>query len=329
MALPATDRLIKANREGTTILHVRHATAALVAAVFPRVEIVASARGESPLRTIGRFRRLGAQADIGLTMRNAGRAKILLRLFSRWSAGTASQGGRSLLSWAYKSDFSRHQLHDADAVLTRLGLDGADEQWRVPLPESLIFLGRRVLQDAGIGPNTFPVGLAPGVASGGSAKRWPEEHFGRLAALLKKGGFEPVVVIGPGEAEIARAVVRASGIDLPVVAEDLDAAGLGAVLSSLSALVGNDSGPVHLASALGVTTVALFGPTDDRRTAPMGPEGIVMRQTLECAPCGQSKCPLAHNVCLTELNPSDVYSVAVDHWREGRANPDAVRLAGA
>lgn len=327
MALPATDRVIRANRGGTTILHVRHSTAALVAAIFPRVEVISSVRGESPLRTIGRLRRLGGRADIGLTMRNAGRAKILLRLFSRWSAGTASQGGRSLLSWAYDPDFSRHQLHDADALLTRLGLDGADERWRAPLPESLIVLGRRVLQDAGIDFNAYPVGLAPGVAQGGSAKRWPEENFGRLAALLKKGGFEPIVVVGPGEVEIARSVVMASGFNLPVVAEDLDAEGLAAVLSSLSALVGNDSGPAHLASALGVKTVALFGPTDDRRTAPMRPEGLVMRHSLECVPCGQLKCPLAHKACLAELDPSDVYSAVVRRFEAVR--PDAVRLAGA
>jgi len=327
MALPVTDRVVRANRGGTTILHVRHSTAGLVTAIFPKVEVIASTCGESPLWTIGRLRRLGARADIGLTMRNAGRAKILLRLSSRWSAGTASQGGRSLLSWAYKPDFSRHQLHDADALLTHLGLEGVDEQWRAPLPESLIVQGRRVLQDAGIDCNAYPVGLAPGVAQGGSAKRWPEEKFGRLAALLKNGGFDPVVIIGPGEVKIARSVAMASGIDLPVVAEDLDAEGLAAVLSNLSALVGNDSGPAHLASALGVKTVALFGPTDDRRTAPMRPEGLVMRHSLECAPCGQLKCPLAYNACLAELDPSDVYLAVVKQFEELR--PDAVRLAGA
>ncbi len=314
MALPATDRLIKANRGGTTILHVRNSTAHLVSAIFPEAEVIASARGENPLRTVGRFRRLGARADIGVTMRNASRAKILLRLCSRWSAGTASQGGRWLLSWAYEPEFGGHQLHDADTLLTRLGLDGADERWRAPMPESLVKLGQRVLQDAGIDSKAFPVGLAPGVAWGGSAKRWPEENFGRLAALLKAGGFEPVVVIGPGEAEIARSMNKASGMDLPVVAEDLDAAGLGAVLTSLLALVGNDSGPAHLASALGVRTVALFGPTDDRRTAPMAPEGTVLRRPLECAPCGQLKCPLVHQACLRELDPSDVYDAVADQF---------------
>lgn len=311
MAMPATDRLIQANQGGTTILHVRHASARLVSAIFPEAEVIHSARGENPLRTVRRFRQLGPRADIGLTMRNAGRAKVILRMVSRWSTGTASQGGRSLLNWAYKPDFERHQIHDADPALTRLGLEGADQAWRAPMPGSLAGLGRGFLREAGVGPDTRPVGLAPGVASGGSAKQWPEEHFGRLASLLKAGGFEPVVVIGPGEAAIAQSVVEASGLNLPVLAEDLDAAGLAAVLSGLSVLVGNDSGPAHLASALGVATVALFGPTDEGRTAPMAPDGVVLRCQMECAPCDRTTCPLVHQACLRDLDPMNVFEAVV------------------
>lgn len=324
MALPATDRLIKANREGFTILHVRTSAAHLVSEIFPETHVVASERGENPLRTIRRFRKLGVRADIGVTMRNASRAKLLLRFASRWSAGTASQGGRSLLSWAYRPEFRCHQLHDADALLTRLGLDEADEGWRAPLSGSLVEWGRRELETAGVDPSASLVGLALGVACGGSAKRWPEEKFGRLAVLLKDRGLEPVVVIGPGEAKIAEAVIQHAGIDLPVVAENLDVAGLGAVLSGLSVLVGNDSGPAHLASALGIRTVALFGPTNDRRTAPMSPEGIVVRQPLECAPCGDVKCSETHQACLRDLDPQMVCDAVVE-----RLTPDVVRLAGA
>ena len=311
MALPATDRLFRANHGGKTTLHVRHPTADLVSAIFPGVEVICSAHRENPFRTVLRILRSGRRADIGLTMRNACGAKVVLRLVSRWSAGTASQGGPSLLSWTYEPEFGRHQIHDADPALSRLGLKDADGTWRATLPEPLIALGRRILQEAGVGPNSRPVGLAPGVAMGGSAKQWPGGHFGRLASLLKDGGFEPVVVIGPGETDVAQRVTEASGLDLPVVAERLDAAGLAAVLSGLSALVGNDSGPVHLASALGVAAIALFGPTDERRTAPMKPEGFVLGRRMECAPCDQSSCPLVHQSCLRDLEPVAVFEAVV------------------
>jgi len=216
-----------------------------------------------------------------------------------------------LLNWSYEPDSGRHQIHDADAALACLGLDGANQEWRAELPEALVSLGQQVLRESGAGPDIRPVGLAPGVASGGSAKQWPEEHFGRLASLLMTGGFQPVVVIGPGEATIAHSVIEASGLDLPVIAEDLDAAGLAAVLSGLSVLVGNDSGPAHLASALGVATVALFGPTDEGRTAPMTPDGVVLRHQLECAPCGRTICPLVHQACLRDLDPTAVFDAVV------------------
>jgi len=330
MALPATARLIDANRGGETILHVRHSTAALVAAIFPEVKVVASPRQESPLRTVRRLRSLGRRVDIGVTMRNAARAKVLLRLVSAWSVGTASQGGHVLLNWSYSPDYSHHQLHDADPALDRLDVEPPNEDWRATLPKTLADLGRQVLSQAGVTPPSLSVGLAPGVAWGGSAKRWPEENFGRLAVLLKEDGFKPVVVIGPGEAEIADAVKRASGLDLPVVAEDLDAAGLGAVLSSLSVLVGNDSGPAHLASALGVLTYALFGPTDDRRTAPMAPEGTVLRRPLDCAPCNKQTCPLFHQKCLRELDPSEVFAaIAAQVASTQQVMPDVALLSGA
>ncbi len=307
MALPATDRIVTANRGGTTLLHVRPSTARLAAELFPDATIVATPRREPPLRTIRRLRRLDGPIDVGLTLRNAARAKIILRLTSKWSAGTASQGGRHLLGWAWTPEYRRHQLHDADALLTHLGLDTVDPRWRADLPPESAVFGRRVLEGAGLDETRPAVGLAPGVAWGGSAKRWPEASFGRLGAVLKNRGFEPVVIIGPGEKDLADRVVTASGFDMPVVAGDLDAAGLAAVLGRLATLVGNDSGPAHLASALGVTTLALFGPTDERRTAPMHPEGTVIRRPMACAPCGRTRCPMDHKACMVDLDPAEVF----------------------
>ena len=307
MALPATDRIVTANRGGTTFLHVRPSTARLAAELFPDAMVVATPRREPPLRTIRRFRRLDGPIDVGLTLRNAARAKIVLRLTSKWSAGTVSQGGRHFLGWTWTPEHRRHQLHDADALLTHLGLETADPRWRAELPPESAVFGRRVLDGVGLDAARPVVGLAPGVAWGGSAKRWPENSFGRLGAVLKSRGFEPVVIIGPGEEDLADRVVKASGFEMPVVAGDLDAAGLAAVLGRLAALVGNDSGPAHLASALGVMTLALFGPTDEGRTAPMYPEGTVIRRPMACAPCGRTRCPMDHKACMVDLDPTEVF----------------------
>ena len=79
-----------------------------------------------------------------------------------------------------------------------------------------------------------------------------------------------LVVIGPGEESVGDAVRDAAGRALPVMGSGRDVAGLAAVLSGVRALVGNDSGPMQLASLLGTPVIALFGPTDRVRTGPRG-----------------------------------------------------------
>jgi heptosyltransferase-2 len=309
MALPATQRLVDANAHGSTTLHVRPATARLAAAIFPRARIVATPRRQMPLLTSRRLLRDAPRSDIGVTLRNASRAKIVLWLASRWRLGSSSQGGAALLSWSYPVGDDRHQVHDADPALHHVGLPGADPAWRIRLPRALRDAGLEVLHRAGVAQGRVRVGLAPGVACGGAAKRWPEERFGALAAFLERRGLAPVIVVGPGEGRLARSVSDAAGRDLPIVGEDLDAAGLAGVVSVLDALVGNDSGPVHTAAALDVPCVALFGPTDPRRTAPLGERSaVVVRGDLECAPCLRSRCPMGHRDCMRQLSVERVDS---------------------
>lgn len=307
MAFPATDRILRANHGGRTTLHVRPASATLVSMVFPQADVIVTGRRENPIHSFRRVRRSGGSAELGVTMRNAARAKLLLRFVSRYSIGTASQGGRSLLRWTHESSRDRHQVHDADEALRHLNLQPVDADWTVTPSASMRILGRRALARASVDPDAKTVGLAPGVAWGGSAKRWPERHFGRLAVLLKRRGFHPVLVIGPGEGPIARAVIDAAGFDIPVVAERLDAAGLAGILACLTALVGNDSGPAHLASIFRTPVVALFGPTDPRRTAPTSSSSVVLRRTdLSCLGCGAKTCPLPVRACMDELLPEEV-----------------------
>ncbi len=261
-----------------------------------------------PLVTAQKLLRKGKRADIGVTLRNASRAKIVLWLVSRWRLGTASQGGKVLLNRSHTVVGDQHQVHDADLLLASLGLPGADPAWRADLPKDLRTAGSDALDRARLDRSRPAIGLAPGIACGGSAKRWPEENFGRLAALLRAQGFAPVVVIGPGEGALAETVVAASGQDTPVVGEDLDAAGLAGVLCSLEALVGNDSGPAHAAAVLGVPALALFGPTDARRTAPLGSATAVAGLDLSCSPCMRSRCPLDHRDCMRRLSVEEVES---------------------
>ncbi|HEX6122342.1 MAG TPA: glycosyltransferase family 9 protein [Ktedonobacterales bacterium] len=121
--------------------------------------------------------------------------------------------------------------------------------------------------------------LALHAGSGGAAKRWPPAAFARLAALATTHGFRPLLLAGPQDAEVTRAVLAALPPDLPpppVVAEPAIGT-LAALLARCAAFVGNDAGVAHLAGLLGIPTLALFGPTDPTIWAPLGPRVGTLR----------------------------------------------------
>ena len=299
MTLPAVHRLVTANAGGETTLHSRPAGRRLFASLFPAAVVVASPPKCSPITTARRLCRGGGRFDLGVTLRHAPRAKICLRLTARRSLGSDGDGGRLLLTERYPVDRSRHQVFDADPILEGLGLPGVDSRWRPALPLALVEEGARLLRRAGVA-REGAIGVAPACARG-ETKRWPAASFGKLAGRIRARGLEVVVVVGPGEEEFGRQVAAAAGRPLPIVGSDVDVAGLAGMLARLSVLVCNDSGPMHLAAAVGIRMVALFGPTDPRRTGPLGDHHVILRRDLECAPCRARTCALGHAACLQEL----------------------------
>jgi heptosyltransferase-2 len=277
MTMPAIHRLLEGNDGGATVLHTRPNMVRFLSAVFPEAGVVASPQKASPLQSARRLRPDGRQFEIGVTLRNSARAKILIRLAARWRIGSRGEGARLLLTTPCSVDRSRHQIHDADSMLAVLGLEAVDPSWRPCLPAEVRREGAAVLQGVG-GDSTRAVGLAPTTARG-DGKRWPSRRFGELAGRLRERGYEPVVVIGPGEHRIAEELRESAGRGLPVVGSNADVADLAGVVSSLRLLVGNDSGPVQLAARLGTPVVAIFGSTDPARTAPVSSRNRVVSPT--------------------------------------------------
>jgi ADP-heptose:LPS heptosyltransferase len=130
----------------------------------------------------------------------------------------------------------------------------------------------------GLNPKGAPVVvLSPGTSLRQWSKRWPAEHFARLAALLAPSlGVVPLVAWGPGEEALARAVVSGSG-GRAVAAPPTSLRLLAAILRRSALFVGADTGPMHLAWGVGCPVLALFGPTDPRLNAPLGSAHVVLR----------------------------------------------------
>jgi len=128
--------------------------------------------------------------------------------------------------------------------------------------------------------------LSPG--GGWRAKCWPAERFGALCRKIQAEiGLRCVINYGPGEDALAEDVRRASGNADPLV-YDGELGPLMALLRGAQCIVGGDTGPLHLAIALGTRAVALFGPTDPARNGPYPPGQIVMRSSKAQTTYGRS-----------------------------------------
>jgi len=103
-----------------------------------------------------------------------------------------------------------------------------------------------------------------------------------------------------------------------------------AMLEAMEVFVANDSGPMHLAAASNVPTVAIFGSTDEHATGPLGPYVAVVKNDFDCSPCLERECKYGHYDCLTSVTVDDVLRAARDlvARRAGAARGKAVRGEG-
>ncbi|MXZ75938.1 MAG: glycosyltransferase family 9 protein [Gemmatimonadetes bacterium] len=148
------------------------------------------------------------------------------------------------------------------------------------------------------------IGLNPG--GGWAIKRWPPEFFGRLAdALIDEYGVHVLILWGPGEDGLVAQVTGAMR-NRPLVLPETTLAELGAYLERCGLLVSNDSAPMHMAAALNVPTVGIFGPTDPRAQGPWGDgHGVVRKESVDCLGCNRTRCPIG-NICMTTLEPGEL-----------------------
>jgi lipopolysaccharide heptosyltransferase II len=193
-----------------------------------------------------------------------------------------------------------HQLRDYDALLSSRGIEPDREAPRLPVTAESLEVADSALERAGAATDRPLALLAPGAAFGWT-KRWPAERYGTLADLLTARGFACAVVIGPGEASLGAAAAASARSPLPALGGCLDPLQLAALLSRARVVIANDSGPGHLAAAVGTPVVAFFGPTDPGRTAPSGSRSRILDRYVFCSPCFLKSCPYGHE-CMKEIS---------------------------
>lgn len=154
-------------------------------------------------------------------------------------------------------------------------------------------------------PNAPLIAMAPAAAYG-PAKEWPAEKFAAVVdAVAQKSGAECVLVGAPSERAKCEEVARLATAGAIVSAGETSIGELIALLSLSSAVLGNDSGCTHLAGALGIPLVAIFGSTNPARTGPAMTNSRVIWHHLECSPCLSRTCRFGHYNCLREIEPKE------------------------
>ncbi len=313
LSLPVLDGLRRTFPEAEIVVSAKPSVAGLFALVPGVASVIPDAgRGMAGLAATARRLR-EASCDLAVLLPNAFGAALLARLAGiPHRVGYARDGRASLLTAAVPLPAGAAGWHQVDYYRALLGALGWDEGERRPalaVPEEVSAAADDLLATvlpAGSGRPLLAV--APGAAYG-AAKRWGADRFAAVAGAIAAETGGPILVLGSAaerhEAEVVARAGRGSAANLagqttlPVFA---------ALLARARLLLSNDSGAMHVAAAVDVPAVGVFGPTEPRATGPLGRAAIVRHQ-VPCSPCRYRVCPIDHP-CMASITPERVVAAA-------------------
>jgi len=258
--------------------------------------------------------------DVALLLQNAfDGAWLAWRADIPERIGYARDGRSILLTKAVpvpkRGEIPAHEKYYYLELLRRAGwLDSVPNEAFIGLtvPAEKLRSGEEVLSKSGLRPGVLRIAIGAG-ASYGSAKCWPPSRFAELASRLQSQMDADVILFGTSaEAAVSNAIsaeMRRPPIDLTgktAIAE------LPALLSQCHLFIGNDSGAMHVAAAVGLPIVSVFGPTDPDGTAPVTPRCTIVQQRPYCSPCFLRRCPTDHR-CMKEVT-TEMMETAAKSW---------------
>jgi heptosyltransferase-2 len=248
--------------------------------------------------------------EAGLLLTNSFVSALLFfmaKIPQRWGYG--SDGRQILLTKKIRRQNrpnSHHQVYHYLNLISGLGLKTDPPHLALAVTESEKKKTEEFLDSFGVDLQKLLFILNPG-AFYGPAKRWPVEKYIELAKLLQKNYSSEILIIGSAhEVELAEAIDASLEKKPVILAGKTSLRQLVGVLSRAALCVTNDSGPMHMANALKVPTVALFGPTDPEVTAPFQEPSVYIKKDVPCWPCAYRECPFDHR-CMLDISSEEVF----------------------
>jgi heptosyltransferase-2 len=271
---------------------------------------------EEPLGVLARRLRAGRYTHL-LDLHGVLRTRLLrLMVPGRWRGYGKRRVAREILI-RYKKNLYRDRVPEAERFFEAArGLDVKPDGDPAELHLAPASIGRtgQWLAQHGLGAMPFVV-LAPGAAH--ATKRWPVEHWAALARQLAAEQRDVLVVGGPEDAVAGDEIATAGGSRVRSAAGRFSLQETAAALARSQAVIAGDTGVMHMAAAMRVPVVTLFGPTVQAfGFAPYRARATVLERDLPCRPCsaqGGPVCPLGHHRCLREITPDEV-GRALSRW---------------
>jgi heptosyltransferase-2 len=253
------------------------------------------------------------QFDLGLLFPNSFESALMMFLGGvQQRIGYATDGRQWMLtnSISPRNDM-RHQVEYYLDLARLLNANASRPSIEIQATPAERESARVLLRAEGVAENRRFLVLNPGAAYG-SAKRWHEDRFASAAETLAQNlGLEVVLIGSQSERGVAEQIASRIKGKCAVLSGKTSLETLIGVLAESSLMLTNDSGPMHIAAALGVPTVAVFGSTDERVTGPCGPRTRIVKKPVECSPCLLRECPIDHR-CMNGVTVEDVRRAAME-----------------
>lgn len=198
-----------------------------------------------------------------------------------------------------------HQVQRYLDLVRTLGPVRSESLPSIGVPARLRSWARDLLEKERIEVGIPLIGINPG-STYGSAKCWPEERFAGLVRILgEKAGAAVLVVGGQRERALGDRICQGARGRILNMAGRTTVMQLAALVELCAVCVSNDTGPMHLACAVGTPVVAIIGSTDPEATGPLG-RSVIVRRRVECAPCLKRECPTDHR-CMNGISVEEVF----------------------
>jgi lipopolysaccharide heptosyltransferase II len=215
-----------------------------------------------------------------------------------------------------------YRMHDKDENLSLIRYLGLETNYSsapiLDVSEADNQYASKYLEANNVDQNELLIGMQPGSGNNMLCKRWPVENFAKLADILISKYKAKIIFFGGGDNKTLLSSIVSLMMRKPLIICGEKLLRTSAIIEKCNIFISNDSGLAHIAAAVGVPVVSMFGATNPARTGPCGKDVIIVKNNAPCAPCHTFKtarlnnCPIKTNICMKSISVENVLDAIED-----------------